>query len=86
MSNDNYIKEIKSIIEAHHTQYGKFLHLPENKHLLDFIMSYEAEKLKNNNLQTKIYWILNGIHDFPKCNNPNCGKSLAFNVSPRESS
>ena len=28
--------------------------------------------MKDNNLQTKIYWILNNIHDYPKCHNPNC--------------
>ena len=28
--------------------------------------------MKDNNLQTKIYWILNDIHDYPKCHNPNC--------------
>jgi len=66
------IQQIKGIVEAHHTQYGKFLRRPENKHLLEFIDNYESEKLKDNNLQTKIYWILNGIHDYIKCHNPNC--------------
>ena len=66
------IQQIKGIVEAHHTQYGKFLRRPENKHLLEFIDQYESEKLKDNNLQTKIYWILNGIHDYIKCHNPNC--------------
>ena len=66
------IQQIKGIVDAHHTQYGKFLRRPENKHLLEFIENYESEKLKNNNLQTKIYWILNGIHDYIKCHNPNC--------------
>lgn len=72
MTNNNYIESIKSIVDAHHTQYGKFLRKPENKHLLEFIENYESEKLKDNNLQTKIYWILNDIHDYPKCHNPNC--------------
>ena len=72
MTNDNYIESIRTIVDAHHTQYGKFLRRPENKHLLDFIENYESEKLKDNNLQTKIYWILNGIHDYIKCHNPNC--------------
>lgn len=66
------IQQIKDIVDAHHTQYGKFLRRPENKHLLDFIKNYEQEKLKDNNLQTKIYWILNGLHDYPKCHNPDC--------------
>ena len=72
MTSNNYIEQIRSIVEAHHTQYGKFLRRPENKHLLEFIEQYESEKLKDNNLQTKIYWILNGIHDYIKCHNPNC--------------
>lgn len=66
------IQEILEIVDAHHTQYGKFLRKPENKHLLEFIEQYESEKLKDNNLQTKIYWILNNLHDYPKCHNPNC--------------
>ena len=66
------IQQIKGIVEAHHTQYGKFLRRPENKHLLEFIEQYEQDKLKDNNLQTKVFWILNGIHDYPKCHNPNC--------------
>jgi hypothetical protein len=72
MTNNNYTEQLRSIVEAHHTQYGKFLRRPENKHLLEFIENYESEKLKDNNLQTKIYWILNNIHDYPKCHNPNC--------------
>lgn len=66
------IQEIRAIVDAHHTQYGKFLRKPENKHLLEFIENYESDKLKDNNLQTKIYWILNNLHDYPKCHNPNC--------------
>ena len=66
------IQQIRNIVDAHHTQYGKLLRKPENKHLLYFIEQYEQEKLKDNNLQTKIYWILNDIHDYPKCHNPNC--------------
>ena len=27
-------------------------------------------------LKTKIFWILNGIREFPKCRNPGCGKEL----------
>ena len=72
MSNTNYIEHLKKIVEEHHAQYGKFLRKPENKHLLEFIEQYESEKLKDNNLQTKIYWILNNLHDYPKCHNPNC--------------
>lgn len=72
MTNDNYIESLRSIVEAHHTQYGKFLRRPENQQLLSFIEQYEHDKLLNNNLQTKVYWILNGIHDYPKYHNPNC--------------
>lgn len=80
MSNSNYIERLKKIIEEHHTQYGKFLRKPENKDLLDFIMSYESEKLKNNNIQTHIYWLLNDIHDFPICDAPGCNNPITKNV------
>ena len=59
MTESNYIEQIRSIIDAHHTQYGKFLKRPENTHLLNYIMSYEFEKLKDNNMQTHLYWLLN---------------------------
>ena len=81
MTNDNYIESIKSIVDAHHTQYGKFLRRPENKHLLDFIMSYESEKLKNNNMQTHLYWLLNNIHDFPVCDAPDCNNPITKDVA-----
>ena len=57
MSNTNYIERLKKIIEEHHTQWGKFLRRDENKDLLDLILSYESVKLKNNNLQTHVYWL-----------------------------
>ena len=38
------IQQIRNIVDAHHTQYGKFLRKPENKHLLDYIMSYENDQ------------------------------------------
>ena len=44
------IQQIRNIVDAHHTQYGKFLRKPDNKHLLDYIMSYENDKLKDNNM------------------------------------
>ena len=44
------IQQIRNIVDAHHTQYGKFLRRPENKHLLCFVEQYEQEKLKDNNL------------------------------------
>ena len=44
------IQQISNIVDALHTQYGKFLRKPENKHLLDYIMSYENDKLKDNNM------------------------------------
>lgn len=53
---------------------------PENKDLFDFIMSYEAKKLKNNNLQTHIYWLLNDIHDFPICDAPECNNPITKDV------
>lgn len=81
MTNDNYIEQIRSIVDAHHTQYGMFLKRPDNKHLLDYIMSYEDEKLKNNNMQTHLYWLLNDIHDFPICDAPDCNNPITKNVA-----
>ena len=78
------IQEIREIVDAHHTQYGKFLRKPENKHLIEFIENYESEKLKDNNLQTKIYWILNNLHDHPKCHNPNCPHGGVVNYHDHE--
>ena len=84
MSNTNYIEHLKKIVEEHHTQYGKFIRKPENKDLLYFINSFESDKLKDNNLKTKIYWILNDIHDYPKCHNPNCPHGVVVNYHDHE--
>ena len=53
MSNTNYIERLKKIIEEHHTQWGKFLRRDENKDLLDLILSYESDKFKKIQCESK---------------------------------
>ena len=36
--------------------------------------------MKNNNLQTHIYWLLNDIHDFPICDAPGCNNPISIDV------
>lgn len=44
-------------------------------------MSYENDKLKGNNMQTHLYWLLNDIHDFPICDAPDCNNPITKNVA-----
>ena len=51
-------------------------------HLGRWMESIVDVKLKqiDYNASTLVFWILNDLHDFPKCQNPACGKHIAHNV------
>lgn len=71
--NEQYISRIKDIMSHFKFHYYKILGHQENKDLMEFIDSW-SEKLINNRLSTKIFWILHDIHDFPRCKQ--CGKLM----------
>lgn len=76
--NLEYEKEIRKIVEEHQNgTWPRIILAQTNKHLLDYIV--QRTPLLNDpkyTLATKIYWTLNDIHSFPKCQNEKCGKPL----------
>ena len=78
------MKEIlKNIIGTNTTNFTNTILKKENSHILKWIKENTPEKLKNGNykLSTIIYWILNNMDDFPKCQK--CGKYLGINQNIR---
>lgn len=60
---------LKTIINQHIYQYVKILHRKENLDLLQWINNVVNDKLSDPfyKINTKCYWILNGLVDFPIC-------------------
>ncbi len=58
--------------------YKNELNSKKNLILRNFINDFTKEKLNNPffTIQTKIFWILNDVHEFPKCQNENCNHIL----------
>lgn len=78
------MKEIlKKLIENNTTNFTNTILKKENSHILKWIIENTPEKLKNGNykLSTIIFWILNDMDDFPKCQK--CGKYLGINRNIR---
>ena len=73
------IEKLKFLIQKQPSNYKLFLTNPKYnlQDLFNWIENYN-DKLKNNQLKTKIYWILNGLTDFPKC--ICCGKPIISDV------
>lgn len=73
VNNDSFFDRLKTIMTEHRINYPKILARTENCDLLKFINGW-SDKLGGNRLATKIFWVLNDIHDFPICKT--CGKPL----------
>lgn len=70
--------EIRRIVEAHPAgTWPRIILAKNNKRLLDYINA-RTPKLQDPQylLSTKIYWTLNGLEDFPLCQNEKCQKPL----------
>lgn len=70
--------ELKYLVFKYHKYLSKILHSSEKRYLYDYIQRYD-EKIKDYNINTKIYWIINNIHDFPKCKK--CGRPLLRQIN-----
>lgn len=79
----NPLDQLKQLVQNYPFSY--FSLLARNEHLQDLAkwINQQTPFLQDKfyKWSTKIYWILNGIKDFPKCQNPNCGKPLLRNVN-----
>ena len=74
MKRTEYKTWLIEFVENNKYSYVKKLRAKANKHILEWIDAQVPLLAKNKfySLQTKLYWIFNGIKDFPLC--PNCNK------------
>ena len=81
MNKNTFIEQLKKLVDEHSRTYTQILQNNQKyKELLKFINdNTPLLKDKFYTLKTKIFWILNDIHEFPKCRT--CGnKSDKVNV------
>lgn len=72
-------EEISEIVNKHKNCFSTILKSKKYKYLLDFILENTPLLIDSKyNLSTKIYWVLNDLHEFPRCKI--CGKELRKNV------
>ena len=62
------IQEIKHIVEKFPRNFSKKL----TKEQRDYIENNVDPKVKDYKFSMKVYWVLHDIHEFPKCENPDC--------------
>lgn len=82
--NPKLFEELKTLIEKHKYVWHKKIHTsgkhkgyPSMQYLIDWINSV-TPMLSDPvyTLATKIYWVLNDIHEFPKCKRNGCNNTL----------
>lgn len=81
MKNIEIENKLREIVTNNPVNYGEIL--LSKRHNYKYIIDYIEENtplLKDPiyNLTTKIYWILNGLTDFPKCKHPNCSNKIGI--------
>lgn len=77
---ENNVKKLKWLTDTFPRHYQNLLKLEEFNELNNWI--YEQNPLLNEShtIATRVYWILNGLTDFPKCCNKDCNKPMMGNV------
>ena len=80
---EEYLKYLKELI--YKVNYKNQLNSKKNVRLREFINDSVPELSDSFfTLQTKIYWLLNDIHEFPKCQNEKCSHIFNdVNVVPK---
>lgn len=81
MKNVEIENKLKEIVANNPVNYREVLLAKryDYKYIVDYIEE-NTPLLRNPvySLTTKIYWILNGLTDFPKCQNPNCSNKIGI--------
>lgn len=74
-----YIDQLKYIVKHFPTKYNKVINNKKAIGLKQWIIA-QTPLLQDSfyEFKTKVYWILHGLHDFPKCKT--CGKPFTHNV------
>lgn len=80
-NNPVMFQQLVDIINAHHYSYSGHLSGKKQEDLLAWINEIVPSQLKDDedfkySTSTKCFWILNDLHDFPKCKQ--CGKNEGY--------
>lgn len=80
--NDNsyYMAYPELFIKLHHILNGHITHsvastlnMQQHKHIKDLMLRLTSNlPIEGHNMNERLYWILNDLHDFPLCQTPNC--------------
>lgn len=83
---EQFRERIKGIIASHPKAYGHVLKSKKNRDMLMFLDAmFPQLSDKYYTLNTKLYWLLNGLSDFPECKCPGCSNKNTRNaISPME--
>lgn len=81
--NKNIVEYINSLVKNHPRSYFKTLKSKSNSNILAYI-NENTPLLQDDRflISTKVYWILNNLHDFPRCKI--CGSKIVKNVKINE--
>lgn len=71
---DNLTEILRQKYEKYGARIVKHLQKKENEYLIAYILKATPKLDNSYTFGTRIYWILNGLVDFPQCKN--CGKPL----------
>ena len=70
------IQEIKHIVEKFPRNFSQKL----TKEQRDYIENNVDPKVKDYKFSMKVYWVLHDIHEFPKCENPDCPNRITKSI------
>jgi len=90
---DSYLDQCKALVEKYPDNYGSIIkscynlyemdrtEIPPFKHLVDWIAE-RTPMLSGDEYgySDRLYWIFNGLTDFPKCANPNCDNKVGVGM------
>lgn len=75
--NAKLFNQLKQLIDNKPIHYGTALRSKKYKELYDWISEVTPKlKAQEYKIQTKIYWILNGLTTFPHCENKDCSNTF----------
>ena len=79
--NDQQLKnDLEQIVKTHLNSYSYILqHGKKYVKYHEYIME-KTKSFVDLPYPTRIYWVLNDIHEYPKCANPNCNNELRHNL------
>jgi len=78
---EQYTVRIRDIIAKHPKTFGHVIKSSKNKDIITFLDSMFPLLADNfYKLNTKLYWLFNGLSDFPVCECPDCHSKILRNA------